>query len=93
VCPGPSSRHRRKLDSPVCFPPELSNNLEVTNEGNLWRDLDLVDQISRKQFQKIRPWRKTMFEKNFAPSQIELIEIEELEKKVAPSGQWDPILT
>ena len=27
-----------------------------------------------------------MFEKNFAPSQIELIEIEELEKKVAPSG-------
>ena len=34
-----------------------------------------------------------MFEKNFAPSQIELIEIEELEKKVAPSGQWDPILT
>jgi hypothetical protein len=75
-----------QVGQPVCFPPELSNNLEVTNEGNLWRDLDLVHQISRKQFQKIRPWRKTMFENKFAPSQIELIEIEELENKVAPSG-------
>ena len=27
-----------------------------------------------------------MFENKFAPSQIELIEIEELEQKVAPSG-------
>jgi len=27
-----------------------------------------------------------MYEKNFVPTQIELVEIEELESKVAPSG-------
>jgi hypothetical protein len=33
-----------------------------------------------------------MYEEKFAFQQVELIEIEELEGKVAPSGQWDPII-
>jgi hypothetical protein len=33
-----------------------------------------------------------MNEQNIALLNIELAEVEELEGKIAPSGQWDPII-
>ena len=38
----------------------------------------------------MRPWRINMVEKN-ALLFAELMEIEELEDKLAPSGQWNPV--
>jgi hypothetical protein len=76
---------------PVCSPKNLEH-LGGSHEGNLWRDLDLKAGKPKKTLSKIPSLEDNMYEEKSTVSHVELVEIEELEGKVAPSGQWDPII-
>jgi hypothetical protein len=67
------------------FPKNLEH-LGGSHEGNLWRDLDIKPGKSKKTLSKIPSLEDNMYEEKSTFPQVELVEIEELEGKVAPSG-------